>query len=358
MTSGSLMTITQIAKWAKVSKSTVSRVLNNSAAVRPEVAEKVRAAMKAHNYAPPAVKRGPKPKLKGLLQSNTTIGVLLYGRTRELLQFPAMVKMMSGIVETLNAVDLSPSIIEMPDPLFIPKAISAGNLGGLIILGSQNSKESANRLHPLPCVFVGGMESDFPIADHVLPNSRLIVSLAADYLIRCGCKHPALINHDFLHPALAQRALLFSDYLTRHGVEPLQFVPHKSKSKGDEGSMWSPARLRAGFEKLIDEMLAAPVRPDGLFIPTDQQAAMVWTILKERGIKPGKDIITISCNNDEAWLATMHPRPATIDVRSEEIGRESALRMLAHIRNPQDSPVVSLVTPRLIPGEEECLRGK
>jgi len=302
----------------------------------------------------------------------------------------------------------------------VPPIITRREVDGLLVTGQGLSQDLVDRLSPIPCVWQGGVELERPIVDHILTNNRVIGLLAADYLLRHGCRRPAYLNHDPLHPSFRLRWNVFSEQLRRAGIEPLRFEPETAQS-GDryqrgshaeaqssqrqrevasdfgreasarnpmpsafsaplrdnlpsltnrrmsaeqsadtdlgsvEASMWTATRLRPGLTEQVDRLLAAPERPDGLFVPTDQQAAMVWSLLRERGVTPGKDLLTISVNNDAMWLDTMHPRPATIDTGSEEMGRQAVLRLLARIEHPQSDPLVTMVTPKLVEGENEVI---
>lgn len=343
------MTIFDIAAIAGVSKSTVSRVLNNPDSVRPEVVRKVREAMKKNGYAPGAVRRGPKPRPPTRASKTGTIGLLLLGRTRELLAFPSMAKIMSGMVEVLSANGSHLTVIEAPDPLALPPIITPQDVDGLLVIGQLPTQAMVDRLHPIPCVWQGGIELDLPVVDHVIPNSRVIGRLAADYLLRQGCRHPAFLNHDPVHPAFPLRWTFFFEHLGKAGLVPQCFQPEPEPGNNEE-DMWSATCLREGLAEQVDHMLAGPERPDGLFIPTDQQAAMVWSLLRERGVEPGRDLITVSVNNDAIWLDTLHPRPATIEPGNEEMGRECVRRLLGRLERPQDDPVTVMVAPKLVVG--------
>ena len=210
------MTIFDIAAIAGVSKSTVSRVLNNADSVRPEVVRKVREAMKTSGYAPSAVRRGPKPRPPARASKTGTIGLLLLGRSRELLSFPSMAKIVSGMVEALSANGSHLTVIEAPDPLVLPPIITPREVDGLLVMGQLPTQAMVDRLHPIPCVWQGGIELDLPVVDHVIPNSRVIGRLAADYLLRRGCRRPAFLNHDPVHPAFLLRWTFFIDHLGRN----------------------------------------------------------------------------------------------------------------------------------------------
>ena len=112
--------------------------------------------------------------------------------------------------------------------------------------------------------------------------------------------------------------------------------------------MWDMGLMHEEFTRLVDEMLDEGGLPDGIFVPTDQQCAVLCTVLRQRGIEPMRDVELISCNNDPQWLAAMHPRPATIDLRVAEQGRTAVRRLTERINNPSSDPALIMITPEVV----------
>jgi DNA-binding LacI/PurR family transcriptional regulator len=66
---------------------------------------------------------------------------------------------------------------------------------------------------------------------------------------------------------------------------------------------------------------------------------------------PGRDIDVISCNNEMSYLVGLDPRPATIDIGAETIGRRSVEQLLRRIKHPEELRQVQIaVTPMLVEG--------
>ena len=79
MTRRQSITIKEVAELAAVSQMTVSRVLNNAAAVRPETRERVQNAIRELNYRPNLMARNlarGQSKLLGLLYQNASAAYL------------------------------------------------------------------------------------------------------------------------------------------------------------------------------------------------------------------------------------------------------------------------------------------
>jgi LacI family transcriptional regulator len=102
------------------------------------------------------------------------------------------------------------------------------------------------------------------------------------------------------------------------------------------------------LDKLVDRLVSAKPRPNGLFVPTDLLTTRVYPLLYERGIRPGRDITIISCDNEEVRLSALNPRPTSIDIRPEDIGRRAVRRLLMRLENADEPPSRIQVAPKLV----------
>ena len=102
----------------------------------------------------------------------------------------------------------------------------------------------------------------------------------------------------------------------------------------------------------VDRLLALPSRPDGLLLPRAAAAGLLYKMLRQQGVEPGRDLKVVTCDRDSV-LSALDPIPATIDVRPEVIGERAVEQVLWHIGHRHE-PVRAdlLVEPCLIAGEE------
>ena len=114
--------------------------------------------------------------------------------------------------------------------------------------------------------------------------------------------------------------------------------------------MWSP---RPTLVELVNAFVATSPRPTGLFIDRDATTAQVYPLLLKQGIEPGRDVIIVSCDNEEVRLSPLYPRPASIDLGTTEIGARAVRRLMLRIANPDEAPVFIQAMPRLVPGDDE-----
>ncbi len=341
------MSLISVAEKAGVSKTTVSRVINADPSVTPRMRRRVQAVITQLGYVPPLVRRGPKPNRNaGKDRKPHTVGLLLMGRTSELLEQPSTRRMLAGLTSAAEASGAAVSVIEMPDPAVVPSLVRDLRVDGLLVTGMQPRPEWTDILHPLPFVATGGSLMTETVFDHVLPNNPEAGRLAARYLRSRGCRSVCCLNPDAGHLSLHDRNEACRRQAAEDGlaVRVYESDPEANQDLERGGVPW----LRAHLAALVDRMLADGGLPDGLFVPTDEQVSLLHALWRERGVEQVP--VTISCNNDTRWLETIQPRPATIDLRTEEIGRLALSRLIARMENPAADFVVSLVAPRLVDG--------
>ncbi len=341
------MSITEVAKLAGVSVATVSRVINGHDSVQPELVRRVRDAMRDADYTPRLTRPGPKPKTSSRNTATGSIGLVLLGRTEALLQSPYTSRLVAGIADAADAADCHLMVLPMPDKSVLPRAIQERLVDGLIFTGLGHTPDSSelDPFHPLPCVWVGGSMPSSPVADHILADNNAVGTLAANYLLEHNCKTAALIDHAPHHAGFEERWISFRNHLNQAGVSVNPFVSNTKDIP--ECELWTGDYIRKNLSLLLDELLENGSCPDGIFLQTDQQAAIFHALLRERGIMPEQDVTLISCNNDEPWRATMTPRPSTIDLQPYEQGRECFNRLADHIKHRSASPRTILISPKL-----------
>jgi DNA-binding LacI/PurR family transcriptional regulator len=70
-------------------------------------------------------------------------------------------------------------------------------------------------------------------------------------------------------------------------------------------------------------------------------------LLESRGLFPGKDISVVSCDNQEAMLSLVRPRPASVDLRPETIGQLAVARLIHRLQFPEEAALQIQVPPAL-----------
>jgi LacI family transcriptional regulator len=345
--------IIEVAKAAGVSTATVSRVLNGLPGVRAETVAQVRAAVEQLNYTrlrTRSVRKrtGARPvKLK-----TGNIAVLTLGAHGQIWQDrPVMASVLSGIQRGANVNELRLLLGEMPDPtkpspLLVDRQVD----GAIVFLSSwmplavyEATFQGMQKY--VPVVWAMGLEMAVNGVDHVAPDNVGIGFLAFNHLRSLGCRRPAFLTTDPEWPFMRLRGQSFLNSAFDAGLSPTVYAVT------DNPRLVEPyGRRVVTAERLADlvELIAkADPRPDGVFIGNDHTTSTAYPLFARNGIAVGHDLHVVSCDNEEARLSSLHPRPPSIDIGGDEIGYRSVNRLLNRIDRPNGPPLIIQVAPRL-----------
>ena len=188
--------------------------------------------------------------------------------------------------------------------------------------------------------------------DQVRSDNLEVGHLAFQHLTGLGCRHLACVTSRADHGGMFLRAMAFTAAAARAG---LSRPPLYTAARWPDTSPWSILETQAcdSFDAVAARIAAADPRPTGIFVTQDIETVAMYQCLANHGLRPGKDVHVVSCNNDQA-LALLHPRPATIDLDPAAIGRWALRRLINRVARPDDAPIQMLIKPRLVlsePGE-------
>jgi LacI family transcriptional regulator len=341
-----MATIYDVAKVAKVSPSTVSRIINGERNVAPATAEVVEAAIKKVGYVQRAVRPGRKPVKRQGVQTGM-IDFLSLGAfsPAQMFSLPAFSKLLDGVMRTVEGEGMDLVLSQCPHGKVIPPVLARRRADGVVLFGSPSLyPKVAKVLERIPSVWCfiveppGGLKSDYVFYDNE-PVGRM----AADYLLDRGHRHLAVMSTTAGHHAFIERGKTFFRALAEQGLSAATLECLAKPPFPD-------VAVRA--EPLIDQLLALTPRPTGVFCVSDDLMLAVFNGLRRRGIEPGRDIELIGCNNDGLRMEQMHPRPATIDLKLDQVGRLAVKKLLWKMSHPDDGEIPGiLVSPELIPPE-------
>ena len=341
------MSITKVAKLAKVSTSTVSRVMNNHPTVTPHLAEKVRKAMDKLGFVPSPRRPGPKPGVRAKAQAaNIAFATRRAGKDAP-----------SGFLDLLRGIEGAAAqsgcgfTITFPTEAdAVPASVLAGSFDGILLHGDPPGGEAETYFRSVPCVWLMTNNRAPRWGDQVMPDNETVAQIAADYLRGKGCRRWAFLSTEPDFRPHQQRARAFAAAAEDAGVA-LDVLT----SREPGGSEAAPSNGTALAEKLVKDLKRKRPRADGVFVPSDFETAIIHPLLLKHGLMPGKDFQLISCNNEHSQLAGLDPRPATIDIRFETIGRLGVDQLLWRIANRAvPGRARTTVEPVLVlPGEGE-----
>jgi LacI family transcriptional regulator len=198
----------------------------------------------------------------------------------------------------------------------------------------------------VPIVWAMGMEVTATGVDHVSTDNIRVGYLANDYLRSCGCRNVAFLTVDPVWPFMRLRGQSFLNAAHDSGLKSSCFMVSPPDYATDR---YGQDVTSAGtLEELVEKFVNANPRPTGLFCANDRTTTLVYPLLKRHGLRPGRDVTIVSCDNEEIRLAGLDPRPATIDIGAEQIGFRAVIRLQARLERPEEVPLSIHIAPKLI----------
>ncbi len=346
------VTMKQVASEAGVSDTTVARVLDNHPYVSEDIVQRVNQAIEELGYVPIRKRRHHRkidahrePTLKTGL-----VGFLLVQWAPDYLAQPLMSEIMTATERHLAAANMQMVFTQLPDPYTLPAMVTTDRLDGVLLMGQSSPQlRQALKGHNVVLMLGGPRHTgDDYWADGIGSDYPACGDMAARYLIDRGHKHIAYLNPVSNHGGFQEIGWTFQATAQRHAatVEMLTCDFHSLQS-----GIWDRQKAQEAMVEQLKKIADAPAdsRPTGLHIPADDFTVLAYEVLKGLGLKPGVDIEVISRRNQELYLSQMSPRPATIDINTDEMGRRATDKLLSRIANP-DAPVGArlLIPPKLV----------
>lgn len=344
------MSVSTIAKRAGVSIATVSRVLNNSRPVNPELAERVRRAVAELKISPRTTRR--RTRTDGDVR-HRTIAIVSVGQSyRTWFDVPVIANIVAELTRAAQARHMSILMTEMIDPNELGPTLRRPNVDGAIVF--VNSAVRTEQLHRLtshlPVVRVMGGQIAPAQFDIVGPDNTCVGYMAARYLTEKGLNNLAFLTTAPSWDICRFRAQGFMIGAMDAGLMPRIYVAGAGAQLGVAGV---GAVVEPTLDRLVARLREHHTGPLGLFVTRDEETVNVYRHLAENGLSPGQDVVVVSCDNEAVRLSTLHPRPASIDLNAPEIADRAIRRLESRIAHAEDPPVRVLVNPKLIEPETD-----
>jgi LacI family transcriptional regulator len=331
------LTIEHIASLADVSRSTVSRVLNNHPSVRPTVRERVLQVIREQNYAPQAAARN-------LASARTdTIGLLIPRSAAVSLADPFIASMIRSLFEASAQqgyfVMLSMLTGDM-EPGFYERILRGRHFDGVIMFSSDID----DPILPLlikdggPMVLIG-RHPYFLNVTYVDVENREGAREAVAHLIGLGHRRIGLINGQLqMEAALARRdgykqALLEAGI----GIDADLMV---------DGFYSEPAAHQATLH-----LLDLPRPPTAVFAASDSMAMGALHAIRQRGLRVPEDIALVGYD-DLALAAYATPPLTTVHQPISEMGAQAVRVLIDQIKG--QGPASSVRLPAHLVVRESC----
>ena len=329
--SGSTPTLEMVAALAGVSRSTVSRVINDSPKVTPEALAAVHAAIEPLGYVPNRAARS--------LASRRTraIALVIPENTAKFFADPYFASVIQGAAMRLSATDytLTLLIASETDPEKSRRYLQGGNVDGALVLSHHSDDRSYVTLsRTLPVVFGGrpARHDDGPDPVYVDVDNTAAARSVTELLVDAGRRRIATVAGPTDMTAGLDRLEGWRTALEAAGIAT-DLVEH-----GD----FTPASGAAAMERLLAR--GEPI--DGLFAASAQMADGALSVLRARGLAVPKDVGVVTFDDDYfAQRAT--PPLTTVDQEEGEVGRTMA-ELLMRLIEGEEVPRITMMPTSLV----------
>ena len=325
------LTLEDIGRLAGVSRSTVSRVINDQESVSETVRDRVQEVIKLTGFTPNAAARS-------LVSGRTgVIGLVIPSRVHSLFEDPYFSRLIQGISAASNQSGNMLSLFifqnEEEEADLYPRVVTAGFLDGLIVTATRMADPLLTRVAggEIPVVVIG--RPDVENVSYIDIDNRDGGRQAAAHLCSLGYQRIGLLGAPASTTAGLDRLNGFVEGLAECGM-PLR---PGLRVDGD----FSEA---SGFEAMRNLILQ---RPDAVFVASDTMALGALRALNEAQIRVPEDIAIVGFDGLQASENSV-PRLTTIRQPVMRAGRSAVAVLNDLISGAATAPIVDVMPVELV----------
>jgi len=287
-------TIEHIAQLAKVSKATVSRVLNNSPKVTEETREKVMKVIKESSYYPSATAR------RLTTNKAETIGLIIPTPQDKTFGNPFYTEILRGFTHQAKIEGYDLLLFINEHKFNYSRLFHDRRVDGLLLVGIKRNDKGIPQLSKNKFPYILTEKVDYKEANYVDAENRRGAYQAVSYLTNMGHKKIGYLGGSFEFIFNQERFEGYLQALKEHNLE-----------YGKEFTMESINTLESGYEAM-HKLLESSLAPTAVFVANDLDAIGAMKAVKEKGLRIPEDIAFIGF--DDIQLAS-YTEPSLTTVR-------------------------------------------
>ncbi|MBW8349936.1 LacI family DNA-binding transcriptional regulator [Bacillus sp. IITD106] len=335
------ITIKDVAKYANVAPSTVSRVIADSPRISEETKKRVREAMKELGYHPNLIARSLASK------STSVLGLVMPESADVIFQNPFFSNVLQGLSESAHekmyALQMTTGKTEDEILQEVEHMVQGGRVDGIVLLTSRVEDKLMNYLFKskFPFVVIGKPFKNAEQITHVDNDNFRAAKEATKYLIKLKHEKIGFIGGSLNLVVTIDRLLGYEKALRDAGIELKdQYVVHEEF-------------LQQGGSEAVAELLKLDEPPTALVVADDVMALGVMKRLDEFGVSVPEEISIVSFNN--VIFAEMAKPPLTsVDINIFILGYQAAKNLILNIENPKE-PVKRIIIPHELVIRSSCV---
>ena len=316
------LTLEKIGEMAGVSRATVSRVVNGTPGVRPQVRERVMEVIQETGYQPNLAARSLASNRMGV------IGLVIPCAIQSLFTDPYFPRLIQGMTQVCNENDYTLSLFllhsEDEEEKLYPRVLNRGCLDGVILASFDKNDPLIARLEKseMPFIMVGRPD-ETSNASYVDVNSEVGAYRAVAHLIHRGRKRIATITGRLDMNSGIDRLTGYQNALIERGLtidENLIVNGHNS-----------------GTEAYHAMLRLLPHQPDAVFVASDGMALGALRALRTANIAIPDEIAVIGFD-DLPPAATADPPLTTVRQPVRRMGALATEMLLDIIEEGPEPP--------------------
>lgn len=325
------MTINDVARLAKVSKKTISRVINNSPLLKQETRDRVLKIIEEVGYQ-------PDPQARGLAFRRSFLIGLIYDNPNA--QY--VIDLQQGILDVIRdsgfELLVHPCSRRHPDFLAsIRKFVERQRLFGVVLPPSASEDPALIRLfEEIECPYarIAAVSLDLP--------GRMVVTSDHRGAAEAAC-HLADLGHRAIGHISGPSTFL-SAHERRRGV--IEGLASRGLALDERYHVEGGYTFESGLAA-ARRLLAIEPRPTAIFAGNDEMAAGVYRAAREAGLDIPRDLSVIGFDDspvaDKVW-----PPLTSVRLPIRQMGALAARKLLAHEQGAPVEALESAVTPALV----------
>lgn len=328
-TGGKPATINDIARFAEVSKKTVSRVINNSPFVKEETRKRVEAIIAEYGFT-------PDPQARGLAFRRSFLVGMIYDNPSP----NYVVNMQQGVLDAVrgSGLELVVHPCNRGTDSFLNEVrafIVRQKLFGVVMPPSVSEDDRVVAIlkeADCPYVRIASVSLDEP-AKMVVTNDSRGAAEAAQHLAEQGHRRVAFISGPDTFRSSHERGRGFREGLAEHGVTL------------DAAYVRQGAYTFESGVEAAESLLAMAEPPTAIFAGNDEMAIGVMKAARDRGLDVPGDLSIVGFD-DLPMASRVWPNLTTVRLPIRDMGRMAAEKLTAGLRGLDPA---TLAQPEVIP---------
>lgn len=318
-------TINDVARLAGVSKSTVSKVLNNWTTISQETTDRVNAAIKELGYTPNA------RAVSFARRSTQNIIYLTNLSKNSAYQNPHMFDIMCGVHHALTSNHFTLTLVDTSDEAYpgetAHKEIQKGSADGIIVHGSSVNEQLANEIAAtnFPHIIIGSMTISENLC-WVDVNHSLEGEYAANHMNACGYS-------DIVFVTGKQSGGIAQDRLKGFRKRMLKFGVHVPKE-----NIWYTNSTKSNAYDVVKNNLSVRMNnkteslPDAIICENSGLASGLLRAVSDLGLSIPEDIAFMGFDQ-YPYTSMTYPVPTVISIDVYDLGVQAGEMMIKKLEN-------------------------